>query len=88
MPPVFDILNYSEKALLHQEKNKKDQEKRDTDRNTMGKHSNLGPIYPQIGGMPANEFVDLLKNAMIDLQTNKNIQYWQLTLSKYGAINN
>jgi hypothetical protein len=35
MPPVFDILNYSEKALLHQEKNKKDQEKRDTDRNTM-----------------------------------------------------
>ncbi len=54
----------------------------------MGKHSNLGPIDPQIGGMPANEFVDLLKNAMIDLQTNKNIQYWQLTLSKYGAINN
>lgn len=49
----------------------------------MGKHSNLGPIDPQIGGMPANEFVDLLKNAMNDLQTNKNIQYWQLTLSKY-----
>lgn len=34
----------------------------------MGKHSNLGPIDPQINGMPANEFVDLLKNAMADLQ--------------------
>lgn len=59
----------------------------------MGKHSNLGPIDPQIGGMPAYEFVDLLKNAMDDLQNSKNIQYWQMTLSKYpptffGMCNN
>ena len=49
----------------------------------MGKHSNLGPIDPQINGMPANEFVDLLKNAMADLQKGENIPYWQMTLSKY-----
>ena len=59
----------------------------------MGKHSNLGPIDPQIGGMPANEFVDLLKKAMADLQNGSNTQYWQLTLSKYpptffGMCNN
>ena len=59
----------------------------------MGKHSNLGPIDPQIGGMPANEFVDLLKRAMEDLQKGENVQYWQMTLSKYpptffGMCNN
>ena len=59
----------------------------------MGKHSNLGPIDPQIGGMPANEFVDLLKKSMADLQNGSNTQYWQLTLSKYpptffGMCNN
>lgn len=59
----------------------------------MGKHSNLGPIDPQINGMPANEFVDLLKNAMDDFQKGVNIPYWQMTLSKYpptffGMCNN
>lgn len=49
----------------------------------MGKHSNLGPIDPQINGIPVNEFVDLLKNAMADLQKGENIPYWQMTLSKY-----
>lgn len=49
----------------------------------MGKHSNLGPIDPQISGMPANEFVDLIKAAMQDIQNGKNIEYWQFTLRKY-----
>ncbi len=49
----------------------------------MGKQSNLGPIDPQIGGMPANEFIDLLTRAMNDLQNNANTNYWHMTLSKY-----
>lgn len=49
----------------------------------MGKESNLGPIDPQIGGMPANEFIDTLHRAMDDLNAGKNVPYWQMTLSKY-----
>ncbi len=49
----------------------------------MGRHSNLGPIDPQIGGMPANEYIDLLKRAMDDLQRGANENYWKLTLSNY-----
>ena len=59
----------------------------------MGKQSNLGPIDPQIGGMPANEFLDLLKRAMSDLQNNLNLNYWKMTLAQYpptffGICNN
>ena len=36
----------------------------------MSKHSNLGPIDPQIGGMPANEFIDLLNQAKLDIAAN------------------
>lgn len=59
----------------------------------MGKQSNLGPIDPQIGGMPANEFLDLLNRAMQDLQNNVNINYWKMTLAQYpptffGICNN
>lgn len=49
----------------------------------MSKHSNLGPIDPQIGGMPANEFIDLLNQAKQDIAGNKNLTYWQMTLSNY-----
>ena len=49
----------------------------------MSKHSNLGPIDPQIGGMPANEFIDLLNQAKQDIAENKNLTYWQMTLSNY-----
>lgn len=59
----------------------------------MGKHSNLGPIDPQISGMPAHEFVNLLNQAISDISANKNVVYWQMTLSKYpptlfGLCNN
>lgn len=49
----------------------------------MSKHSNLGPIDPQIGGMPANEFIDLLNQAKQDIAVNKNLAYWQMTLGNY-----
>lgn len=49
----------------------------------MAKHSNLGPIDPQINGMPANEFLDLLEKAKEDISKNQNIVYWQMTLSNY-----
>lgn len=59
----------------------------------MGKHSNLGPIDPQISGMPAHEFVNLLEQAKSDITAGKNVAYWQITLSKYpptlfGICNN
>ena len=59
----------------------------------LGKHSNLGPIDPQINSMPAHEFVNLLNHAMFDINSNKNVAYWQMTLSKYpptlfGLCNN
>lgn len=59
----------------------------------MGKHSNLGPIDPQISGMPAHEFVNLLEQAKRDITAGKNVAYWQITLSKYpptlfGICNN
>lgn len=49
----------------------------------MGRHSNLGPIDPQISGVPANEFIKLFNNALKDLQANKNITYWTMILQKY-----
>ncbi len=59
----------------------------------LGKHSNLGPIDPQISNMPAHEFINLLNQAMNDISCNKNVAYWQMTLSKYpptlfGLCNN
>ena len=59
----------------------------------MAKHSNLGPIDPQINGMPANEFIDLLNEAKRDIMLNKNLNYWNMTLQKYpptffGLCNN
>lgn len=49
----------------------------------MSKHSNLGPIGPQIGGMPVNEFIDLLNQAKQDIVSNKNLVYWKMTLGNY-----
>lgn len=59
----------------------------------LGKHSNLGPIDPQINSMPAHEFINLLNQAMQDINAGKNTAYWQMTLSKYpptlfGLCNN
>ncbi len=51
----------------------------------MGMHSNLGPIDPQLNGVPANEFIDLIKQAMTDIQNGINTQYWSYTLQKYPS---
>lgn len=49
----------------------------------MAKHSNLGPIDPQISGIPAYEYLKLFKDAQKDLNSNINVNYWINTLSKY-----
>lgn len=49
----------------------------------MAKHSNLGPIDPQILGIPAYEYLKLFKDAQKDLNSNINVNYWIKTLSKY-----
>ena len=52
----------------------------------MGKHSNLGPIDPQLGGVPAHaikeEFDKALKEVASSPQT---APIWQVVVSKYGA---
>ena len=49
----------------------------------MGKHSSLGPIDPQISGIPAYNIVREITEAKDDLNNNTNIAYWQIQLSKY-----
>lgn len=49
----------------------------------MGKHSNLGPIDPQIGNMPANEYIKLLNEAKKEINSNQNLEYWKMVLDKY-----
>lgn len=49
----------------------------------MGKHSNLGPIDPQINNMPAYEYLNLLDQAMEDISKNNNLAYWSMILNKY-----
>lgn len=44
----------------------------------MGKHSFLGPIDPQISGVPCNEIKNIIKNMKEDLRKAKNIEYWKL----------
>lgn len=50
----------------------------------MGLHSTLGPIDPQIMNAPAYEYLEMLNNALNDLNNNKNVFYWNtVLLSKY-----
>ena len=49
----------------------------------MAKHSNLGPVDPQINGVPAYEFLKMIKEAKKDIASNQNATYWLNTLSKY-----
>lgn len=49
----------------------------------MGIHSNIGPIDPQVNGVPAYNIINEFNQAKQDLQNNVNIPYWQLQLSKY-----
>ena len=50
----------------------------------MGKHSSLGPIDPQIGGIPAHGVLEEFKRASQDITQNPDtILVWQPILSKY-----
>ena len=50
----------------------------------MGKHSSLGPIDPQIGGIPAHGVIEEFKRASQDVTQNPDtILVWQPILNKY-----
>ena len=50
----------------------------------MSKHSNLGPIDPQIGGMPAYGVIKEFKRACREVKKDPSrIPIWQVILSKY-----
>lgn len=52
----------------------------------MGKHSCLGPIDPQYGGVPAYNIITEFKEAKNDLDNNIQAKsYWELQLKKYPA---
>lgn len=52
----------------------------------MGKHSCLGPIDPQYGGVPAYNIVAEFREAKEDLDKNTDAKtYWELQLKKYPA---
>ena len=51
----------------------------------MGKHSNLGPIDPQFGGVPAHAAKEEFERAVREVQTAPaTAPIWQIILSKYG----
>lgn len=50
----------------------------------MGKHSNLGPIDPQIGGVPCQGVIDEFNQAKEDVRHNPHsASLWQVIISKY-----
>lgn len=51
----------------------------------MGKHSNLGPIDPQLGGVPAHAAKEEFERAVREVQAAPaTAPIWQIILSKYG----
>lgn len=51
----------------------------------MGKHSSLGPIDPQIGGVPAHAVKEEFDRAVREVTATPHIaSVWQVVLSKYG----
>ncbi|EDP6423499.1 serine protease [Campylobacter jejuni] len=51
---------------------------------TMGYHSSLGPVDPQLSGLPAYAILSEFEEAYKELQNDdSNINYWSLLLSKY-----
>lgn len=51
----------------------------------LGKHSNLGPIDPQIGGMPTHGIIEEFNTAVREITNNPAMaQVWQFILSKYN----
>ena len=52
----------------------------------LAKHSCLGPIDPQYGGIPAYNIINEFREAKADLDNNVNSKtYWELQLKKYPA---
>ena len=50
----------------------------------MGKQSNLGPIDPQLGGLPAAAVKKEIERAITEIKADPDrIQFWQYVLSKY-----
>lgn len=50
----------------------------------MGKHSSIGPVDPQISGLPAYNIISEFEDAYTELdQPNPNVDYWHILLSKY-----
>lgn len=50
----------------------------------MGKHSNLGPIDPQINGKPTHGIIEEFEKAKKEISANpRSIPVWQTILSKY-----
>jgi enoyl-CoA hydratase/carnithine racemase len=51
----------------------------------MGKHSNLGPIDPQFGGVAAHAVKEEFERALREVQTAPHTApIWQIVVSKYG----
>jgi hypothetical protein len=51
----------------------------------MGKHSSLGPIDPQIRGLPAHGIIEEFKKAFEEIQADpKKIAVWQPIIAKYN----
>src|SRR5436190_3542760 len=51
----------------------------------MGKHSNLGPIDPQISGIPAHAIKEDFERAVREVQAAPHTApIWQIIISKYG----
>ena len=50
----------------------------------MGKQSNIGPIDPQIGGLPASAILDEFEKAAREIKTQpEKIPLWQMIVNKY-----
>jgi len=50
----------------------------------LGKHSNLGPIDPQMGGVPCQAVLDEFKNAVEEIKMNpQSAPLWQVIIGKY-----
>ena len=51
----------------------------------MGKHSNLGPIDPQLGGLPAAAVKKEIERAISEIKADPDrLQFWQFVLGKYS----
>lgn len=50
----------------------------------LGKHSNLGPIDPQFGGIPCQGVIEEFNEAVCSVQRDpKSLPIWQMIISKY-----